>query len=49
MQIINKIYSQTSLPPTNELKDNEPKGYIIITNCEDYVKIFNININGLNL
>ena len=48
---INKSYCQTYLPPNHELKDNEPKGNIMITNYEDYIRIFyiNININGLNL
>ena len=48
-QSINKSYSQTNLTPTKELKDNEPKGDIMITNCEAYVRIFYININGLDL
>ena len=48
-QSINKHYSQTYLPTTKKLKDNEPKGDIMITNREDYVRNFYININGLYL
>ena len=32
-QSINKSYSQTYLPSNKELKDSEPKGDIMITNC----------------
>ena len=48
-QSITKSYSQTYLTPTKELKENEPKGDITITNYEDYIRIFYININGLDL
>ena len=49
IESINKSYSHTYLPPTYELKDNKPRGVIMITNCEDYIRIFYININGLDL
>ena len=48
-QSITKSYSQTYLTPTKELKENKPKGDITITNYEDYIIIFYININGLDL
>ena len=46
---INKNYIQTYLPPIKERKDNEPQGDIMIHKREDHIRIFYININGLNL
>ena len=46
---INKNYTQTYLSPIKELKDNEPQGDIMIHKREDYIRIFHININGLDL
>ena len=48
-QSINKSYSQTYLPPTKEIKDNEPQREIMTTKCEQYVRLLYININGLNV
>ena len=48
-QSINKSYSQAYLFPTKELKDNEPQGDIMTIKCEEFVRLFYININALNL
>ena len=42
-------YTHTYLPPIKELKDNEPQGDIMIQKSEDFIRIFYININGLDL
>ena len=48
-KIINNNYTQTYLLPIKELKDNDPQGDIMIQKSEDLIRIFYININGLDL